>query len=162
MKKLETKRLKAIVSLLNGLELISHEELPEEQHDALCINVNGWRYYPSFQFDEHFNLIDNLRNNLSLMREGRDDTDIIIWMVSEKSVLVEQAVAPPALVSKYLDKGDLEGYERLVSTEARSHKYVTAKPCDLIDDPLFEVFLEDWLNSDERMIKAKLVQLPRE
>ncbi len=111
MNKLETKRLKAIVSLLNDLELISHEELPEEQHDALCINVNGWRYYPSFQFDEHFNLINNLRNNLSLMREGRDDTDILLWMVSEKSVLVERAVAPPALVSKYLDNSDLEGYE---------------------------------------------------
>ncbi|MBE4000526.1 hypothetical protein HJ135_05100 [Vibrio parahaemolyticus] len=77
MNKLATKRLKAIVSLLNDLELISQKELPEEQHNALCINVNGWRYYPSFQFDEHFNLIDNLRNNLSLMREGRDDTDIL-------------------------------------------------------------------------------------
>ncbi|HHC7276131.1 hypothetical protein [Vibrio campbellii] len=160
MNKLETKRLKAIVSLLNGLELISHEELPEEQHDALCINVNGWRYYPSFQFDEHFNLIDNLKNNLSLMREGRDDTDILLWMISEKSVLVERAVAPPALVSKYLDKGDLEGYERLVSTEARSHKYVTAKPCDLIDDPLFEVFVEDWLNSDQRRLENKKLNLP--
>lgn len=158
MNKLETKRLKAIVSLLNDLELISHEELPEEQHDALCINVNGWRYYPSFQFDEHCNLLDNLRNNLSLMREGRDDTDILLWMVSEKSVLVERAVAPLELVSKYLDNGDLEGYDRLISAEARSHKYVTAKPCDLIDDPLFEVFIEDWLKPDERLIKTRLFQ----
>ncbi|ELH9637444.1 hypothetical protein ACS83_18465 [Vibrio alginolyticus] len=77
-------------------------------------------------------------------------------MISEKSVLVERAVAPPALVSKYLDKGDLEGYERLVSTEARSHKYVTAKPCDLIDDPLFEMFLEDWLRPDGRLIKSRM------
>ncbi|ELA6637660.1 hypothetical protein RDG75_000604 [Vibrio alginolyticus] len=81
-------------------------------------------------------------------------------MISEKSVLVERAVAPPALVSKYLDKGDLEGYERLVSTEARSHKYVTAKPCDLIDDPLFEVFVEDWLNSDQRRLENKKLNLP--
>ncbi|MFA0144636.1 hypothetical protein [Vibrio lentus] len=73
-------------------------------------------------------------------------------MFSETSVLVELAVAPPSLVSKYLDNCDLEGYERLVSAEARSHKYVTAKPCDLIDDPLFEVFVEDWLKSDERVI----------
>ncbi|OQU00626.1 hypothetical protein EM85_009615 [Vibrio parahaemolyticus] len=75
-------------------------------------------------------------------------------MISEKSVLVERAVAPPALVSKYLDKGDLEGYERLVSAKARSHKYVTAKPCELIDDPLFEVFVEDWLRPDERVIRT--------
>lgn len=158
MNKLAAKRLNAIVSLLNDLELISQQELPEEQHNALCINVNGWRYYPSFQFDEHFNLIDNLRNNLSLMREGRDDTDILLWMVYEKSVLVERAVAPPALVSKYLDNGDLEGYERLVSAEARSHKYVTAKPCDLIDDPLFEVFIEDWLKPDERQVSFKYLK----
>ncbi|MCS0016372.1 hypothetical protein [Vibrio parahaemolyticus] len=158
MNKLATKRLNAIVSLLNDLELISHEELPEEQRNALCINVNGWRYYPSFQFDEHCNLLDNLRNNLSLMREGRDDTDILLWMVSEKSVLVERAFAPPALVSKYLDNGDLEGYERLVSAEARSHKYVTAKPCDLIDDPLFEIFVEDWLRSDERQVSSKYLK----
>ncbi|ENE5196717.1 hypothetical protein ABNJ92_000227 [Vibrio parahaemolyticus] len=79
-------------------------------------------------------------------------------MVSEKSVLVERAVAPPALVSKYLDKGDLEGYERLVSAEARSHKYVTAKPCDLIDAPLFEVFVEDWLKSDERQVSSKYLK----
>ncbi|ELA9322043.1 hypothetical protein CGJ22_22350 [Vibrio parahaemolyticus] len=77
-------------------------------------------------------------------------------MVSEKSVLVERAVAPPALVSKYLNKGDLEGYERLVSAEARSHKYVTAKPCDLIDDPLFELFVEDWLRPDGRLIKSRM------
>ena len=153
-------RLKAIISLLNGLELISHEELPEEQHDALCINVNGWRYYPSFQFDEHFNLIDNLKNNLSLMREGRDDTDILLWMISEKSVLVERAVAPPALVTKYLDNGDLKGYEKLVSAEARSHKCVTAKPCDLIDDPLFEVFVEDWLTPDQMILENKKLNLP--
>ncbi|AXN34552.1 hypothetical protein ADU60_22785 [Vibrio coralliilyticus] len=82
-------------------------------------------------------------------------------MISEKSVLVERAVAPPALVSKYLDKGDLEGYERLVSAEAQSHKYVTAKPCDLIDDPLFEVFVEDWLKSEQRVIKSKEFELPR-
>ncbi|EHK9180238.1 hypothetical protein KCU29_002831 [Vibrio parahaemolyticus] len=76
-------------------------------------------------------------------------------MVSEKSVLVERAVAPPALVSKYLDNGDLEGYDRLVSAEARSHKYVTAKPCDLIDGPLFKVFVEDWLKSYETASKTK-------
>lgn len=157
MNKLATRRLKTIVSLLNDLKLISHEELPEEQHNALCINVNGWRYYPSFQFDEYSNLIDNLRNNLSLMREGRDDTDTLLWMLSEKSVLVERAVAPPALVSKYLDSGDLEGYEKLVSEEEeKSHKYVTAKPCDLVDDPLFEVFLEDWLRPDGRLIKITM------
>ncbi|HCE2176567.1 TPA: hypothetical protein NGT44_000071 [Vibrio parahaemolyticus] len=75
-------------------------------------------------------------------------------MISEKSVLVERAVAPPALVSKYLDNGDLEGYDRLISAEARSHKYVTAKPYDLINDPLFEVFVEDWLRPDERVIRT--------
>ncbi|KJY74822.1 hypothetical protein TW74_18380 [Vibrio nigripulchritudo] len=77
-------------------------------------------------------------------------------MISEKSVLVERTIAPPALVSKYLDNGDLEGYERLVSAEARSHKYVTVKPCDLIDDPLFEVFLENWLKPDGRLIKIRM------
>ncbi|QRG86000.1 hypothetical protein JOS67_22400 [Vibrio diabolicus] len=79
-------------------------------------------------------------------------------MVSEKSVLVERAVAPPALVSKYLDNGDLEGYEKLVSAEARSHKYVTAKPCDLVDDPLFEVFIEGWLKPDERQVSFKYLK----
>nr|PMF61282.1 hypothetical protein BCV09_16540 [Vibrio cyclitrophicus] len=75
--------------------------------------------------------------------------------MSEKTVLIEKAVAPVELVQEALDVGDFEVHDRLVSAEASQSRYLTAKPVDLLGSEQFDVFVDDWKSFDDRVIPTK-------
>lgn len=141
--------------LLDELTFYTDEEVSEEERDALCININEFCLYPSFQFNDDTQIIEQLRNCLSNLRMGRDDIDVIAWLLSEKTVLIEKAVAPVELVQEALDVGDFEVHDRLVSAEASQSRYLTAKPVDLLGSEQFDVFVDDWKSFDDRVIPTK-------
>ena len=149
------KRLMAIKTLLNELTFYTKEEVPNvaEHDDALCININGWCFYPTFQFDENFQILVCLQRRLEELRLGRSDIDILLWLLTRRTVLMVSAVAPTDLVSKALDSDDFEAYDRLVRAEEKQSVYLTARRVDILDTPDFDVFIEDTMNPDYRIIK---------
>ncbi|WP_241905316.1 hypothetical protein BCV09_09270 [Vibrio cyclitrophicus] len=155
MNELNYRRLLMIRHLLDELTFYTDEEVSEEERDALCININEFCLYPSFQFNDDTQIIEQLRNCLSNLRMGRDDIDVIAWLLSEKTVLIEKAVAPVELVQEALDVGDFEVHDRLVSAEASQSRYLTAKPVDLLGSEQFDVFVDDWKSFDDRVIPTK-------
>ncbi|MDF4819806.1 hypothetical protein P3547_19965 [Vibrio parahaemolyticus] len=155
MRELNQRKLVAIKHLLDELTFYTDDEVPEDERDALCININEFCLYPSFQFDDDIQIIEQLRNCLSSLRSGRDDIDVIAWLLSEKTVLIEKAVAPVELVQEALDAGDFEAHDRLVSAEASQSRYLTAKPVDLLGSEQFDVFVADWKSFDDRVIPTK-------
>lgn len=155
MNELNYRRLIMIRHLLDELTFYTDDEVPEEERDALCISINKFCLYPSFQFDDNVQVVDPLRNHLSTLRIGRDDVDVIAWLLTKKTVLIEKAVAPVGLVQEAIEAGDLEEHDRLVSAEASQSRYLTAKPIDLIGSEQFDVFVEDWQNFDDRVIPTK-------
>ena len=157
MNELNYRRLLMIRRLLDELTFYTDEEVSEDERDALCININKFCFYPSFQFDDDIQIIEQLRNCLSSLRSGRDDIDVIAWLLSEKTVLIEKAVAPVELVQEALDAGDFEVHDRLVSAEASQSRYLAAKPIELLGTEQFDVFVEDWKKSDERVVPRKYV-----
>ena len=141
--------------LLDELTFYTDDEVTEDGRDALCININEFCLYPSFQFNDDIQIIEQLRNCLSSLRAGRDDIDVIVWLLSEKTVLIEKAVAPVELAQEALDVGDFEAHDRLVSAEASQSRYLTAKPVDLLGSEQFDVFVADWKSFDDRVIPTK-------
>ncbi len=155
MNELNYRRLLMIRHLLDELTFYTDDEVTEDGRDALCININEFCLYPSFQFNDDIQIIEQLRNCLSSLRAGRDDIDVIVWLLSEKTVLIEKAVAPVELVQEALDVGDFEAHDRLVSAEASQSRYLTAKPVDLLGSEQFDVFVADWKSFDDRVIPTK-------
>ncbi|MFW8632093.1 hypothetical protein [Vibrio natriegens] len=155
MNELNYRRLLMIRHLLDELTFYTDDEVLEEERDALCININEFCLYPSFQFDDNVQVIDQLRNHLRTLRIGRDDVDVIVWLLTEKTVLIEKAVAPVGLVQEAIEAGDFDAHDRLVSAEASQSRYLTAKPADLLGSEQFDMFVEDWQNVDDRVIPTK-------
>ncbi len=102
------KRLTAIKSLLNDLTFYTEGEVANsvELDNALFININGWCHYPIFQFDENFQIRKCLQRRLEELSLGRNDIDILLWLLTRRMVLMVRAVAPTDLVSKALDSDD--------------------------------------------------------
>lgn len=76
--------------------------------------INGWCFYPTFQFDENFQVIVCLQRRLEELRLGRNDIDILLWLLTRRTILIVRAVTPTDLVSKALDSDDFKAYDRLV------------------------------------------------
>ncbi|MDW3046229.1 hypothetical protein R8N28_10805 [Vibrio sp. Vb1554] len=147
-----------VKNLLNQLEFYTGEVIEEGGRKGLCIDINGWHLYPVFQFDENMELQSQLKRRLDDLRRGRDDIDVLYWLLAEKTVLMCKAVAPYQLVKKALGNGDLKSYDALVSAEASQSEYLTTRPIDLLGRDEFDVFVDDWKLGDYRMIPRKAVR----
>ncbi|HHY0416553.1 TPA: hypothetical protein ACVU41_004025 [Vibrio parahaemolyticus] len=131
----------------------------DEHDDALCININGWCFYPIFQFDENLQIRECLQRRLKELRLGRNDIDIMLWLLANRTTLMVRAIAPTDLVSKALDSDDFEAYDRLVRAEEKQSVYLTVRPVEILYDPDFEVFIEDSFNPDYRIIKEVEIKI---
>ncbi len=158
MKELDQRRLNVVKNLLDELEFYTDEVVEEVSLKRLCIDINGWRLYPVFQFDENMELQSQLKRHLDDLRTGRDDIDVLYWLFAEKTVQMCKAVAPYQLVEKALSCGDSKAHDELVSAEARQSEYLTARPIDLLGKNEFDVFVDDWKLGDYRMIPRKEVR----
>ena len=159
MKELNQRRLLMIRQLLDDLTFYTDDEVSGSEREALCINISDFRLYPTFQFNEDIQIHEQLRKSLDTLRIGRSDVDAIAWLLTEKTVIMERAVAPADMVRRALESGDLEAHDELVSAEARQSRYLTAKPIELIGSSEFDVFVDDWLHWDERVIPKKDIEL---
>lgn len=128
-----------------------------EKKKILSVNYRDEAIYPLFQFDESLNWHEALLKRLPDLLDSRSGWDVCFWLDTERSVLVERAVATDQQIEEALAAGP-ETYDKLVQAQAEQTIYESHSPLSLLAQKkydLFDIFCEDLVNPEHRVIAEK-------
>lgn len=121
----------------------------------LFVELEGNRQYPRFQFTSDGMVFPVLQKVLPRLLQCRSDWDVLFWLTTERTVMIDKAV-PTDDQMKNLNS--LEDVMKLGEKVYFQSTYLTSTPLKLLEggkDAIFQIFCEDLLNPDERIIIEK-------
>ncbi|PHR54882.1 MAG: hypothetical protein COA47_14780 [Robiginitomaculum sp.] len=147
--------------LLDNYEFVGASEIRApitlNSTSVLSVILQEKSRYPLFQFTSNGIVFPALQKILPKLLQSRSSWDVCFWLTTERAVMMSKAV-PNDEQTKSLNSLD-----KIIELGEKAHKqstYVTSTPLKLLQDgenSIFQVFCEDLLNPDDRMIPEKKV-----
>ncbi len=125
--------------------------------EILYVSHLGAVFYPLMQFNTSAEIYPELIAALPKLNQSRSGWDVCFWLTDERTVMIDKAVPSDEQIQA------LSSIDEIAKLGEKAHEqssYVTSTPLKLLQDGLggvFQVFCQDLINPDERIIPEKRV-----